>query len=585
MQEALYDALKSVLGGAGPGVNPRMEFYKKFQREMDEHDRDFEKKYDEDLNTTLIFVSFCSCARGRTLSIACAWCLLSDPQSGLFSAVTSAFIIDVQSDLKPDYEQMNNTLLEMLLNATTGPLPAGPPTSIPRWSGPNPVIIQVQCVLYATLFATLLASFVAMLGKQWLNRYRQSEAHGSAADRSRVRERKLDGIETWKFGIVMESLPVILQCALALLGFALSRYLWGVNRSVSSVVAGFTGFAFLFYLLIVTASTFSFDCPFQTPFSPAARFVIGLAVSSWRNFGAGQQLLQPGKLEARSDLPLSMQTVGTELGLEASITALACVAPAAIQFPRSIAPLFIQEVGAEGDRLDARCIARMFVMSTDADVVTSIMGFVPEIVWHSGIKNVPFKRVYSTLMDCFDFSERSPVVIPKLRDVAYLSARAFVHIALQRRCITQYEEHKQDSWKAICATHPILSPTDYGPDSDLRAVLFMVDMTLGYDDEFPWEQVRMTQRHHEWMSHVLLYRAWHEGQLSQVVVDFVESSMSLRPPSDIIITDCLFIIGLTIGVPFHINDTTTRDKRLDSIFPERHSLNPSTQLREGTHAQ
>jgi len=34
-----------------------MEFYNKFQREMEEHDRDFEKKYDEDLNTTLIFVS------------------------------------------------------------------------------------------------------------------------------------------------------------------------------------------------------------------------------------------------------------------------------------------------------------------------------------------------------------------------------------------------------------------------------------------------------------------------------------------------------------------------------------------------
>ena len=28
-----------------------------FQREMDEHDRGFEKQYDEDLNTTLIFVS------------------------------------------------------------------------------------------------------------------------------------------------------------------------------------------------------------------------------------------------------------------------------------------------------------------------------------------------------------------------------------------------------------------------------------------------------------------------------------------------------------------------------------------------
>jgi len=464
---------------------------------------------------------------------------------------------------------MNNRLLEMLLNATTGNLPVNSVAAVPRWSGPEPAIVQVQCIFYATLCATLLASFLAMLGKQWLNRYRQNETHGSAVDRSRVRERKLNGIETWKFHVVMESLPVILQCALILLGFALSRYLWEVNRSASSVVMGFTSFGLLFYLLITTASIMSFDCPFQTPLSLVIRFMIGLAAPYWRNlrrtFGPKRQP-SPRTLRARRDLPLSMNAVGRGHELEASITALACMAPAAIQFPWSTTPLFIQETGSEGGRLDARCITRMFIMSTDTDAVTSIMDFIPEIVWHGGIKAVPLDRIYGILMDCFDFSGPSPVVIPKLRDIAYLSARAFVHIELQRRCITRYEEHKQDGWKALCAEHPPLSPTDYGADSDLEAVLFMVDMTLGYGDGFPWEQIEMTPSHHAWMSHAFIYRAWHEGEVSEVVMDFVEDSMSLRPPSDIVITDCLFIIGLMIGVPFHVSDITVRDKRLDLFF-------------------
>jgi len=323
-------------------------------------------------------------------------------ESGLFSAVTSVFIIDVQSELKPDYEEMNNRLLEMILNATTGTFPADSVPSVPRWSGPDVAVVKVQCILYATLSATLLASFLAMLGKQWLNRYRQSETHGSAVDRSRVRERKLDGIETWKFHIVMESLPLILQCALVLLGFALSRYLWEVSRSVSSVLIGFTTFGFLFYLLITTASIFSFDCPFQTPFSLLTRFLISLATPYWRNlrqtFGPKQQPPQPRTLGARRDLPLSMNSVGKGHALEANITALACMAPSAIHFPWSVTPLFIQEVEAEGDRLDARCISRTFVMSTDVDLVTSIMDFIPEIIWHGGIKNVPLKRVYDILM-------------------------------------------------------------------------------------------------------------------------------------------------------------------------------------------
>jgi hypothetical protein len=57
LEEALREALKSVLSKAGPGVNPRARFHNKFQREVEEHDQDLEKKYDEDLNTTLIFVS------------------------------------------------------------------------------------------------------------------------------------------------------------------------------------------------------------------------------------------------------------------------------------------------------------------------------------------------------------------------------------------------------------------------------------------------------------------------------------------------------------------------------------------------
>jgi len=164
--------------------------------------------------------------------------------------VTSAFIIDIQSELKPDYQQMNNVLLEMLLNATTGTLPAGPATLVPRWPGPDPVIVQIQCIFYATLSATLLVAFLAMLGKQWLNRYRQNETRGSTADKNKLRERKLTGIETWKFHVVVESLPLILQCAMVLLGFALSRYLWEVNHSVSSVVIGFTSFGFLFTCMI-----------------------------------------------------------------------------------------------------------------------------------------------------------------------------------------------------------------------------------------------------------------------------------------------------------------------------------------------
>ena len=486
-------------------------------------------------------------------------------QAGLFSAVASAFIIDIQSELSPDYEQANNLLLEMLLNATTGTLPPDSVASIPRWSGPDPVIVQVQCILYATLFATLLAAFIAMLGKQWLSRYKENETRGSAADRSRLRERKLAGIKTWKFHLVMETLPLILQCALVLLGFALSQYLWRVNSSVSSVVIAFTGFIFLFYSVVVMASVFSFDCPFQTPLSLFLRFVVKLATPYLRNlrqtFGPTQKPHQPEMQQTQIDPLLLVTTVGRGHDLQGSIATLASMTPN--ELPQPVTPLLAQEKDLEGDRLDSRCINRLFEMSTDVDVIVSNLDFIPEIIWHTGIKDVPRKRIHNILMDCFDFSSADPVVLPKSRDVAYLSAKALVHIELQRRCITPYEEHNQRSWRDLCANHHPLSSTPHRSDPDLEAVLFMVDMTLGYGDVFSWEESEMTPPHRAWMSHVFLYQAWHEEQVREVVSDFVEGSLSLESPSSTVVTDCFIIIGIMVGIPFHVNDITVKDKRSD----------------------
>ena len=126
-------------------------------------------------------------------------------------------------------------------------------------------MVQVQAILFASLTASLFSAFLAMLGKQWLNRYDSSDMRGSAIERSQNRQRKMDGIVAWYFDHVMESLPLMLQAALLLLGCALSRYLWGTNIIIASVVIGVTSFGIIFYLFIVIAGTVSEDCPYQTP--------------------------------------------------------------------------------------------------------------------------------------------------------------------------------------------------------------------------------------------------------------------------------------------------------------------------------
>jgi hypothetical protein len=191
----------------------------------------------------------------------------------LFSAVASAFIIDVQSELEPDYEKMNYALLKIIASSALGNIPTGADITLPVWNGPDGTIVHVQTILYSSLSASLLAALVAMLGKQWLNRYASVEL-GSIIERGRSRKHKMDGIITWKFDLVMECPPLMLQTALLLLGYALSNYLYVTNKVVASVVIGFTAFGFLFYLLIISAATLSYNCPFQTPLSRLFRFLV-----------------------------------------------------------------------------------------------------------------------------------------------------------------------------------------------------------------------------------------------------------------------------------------------------------------------
>ena len=179
--------------------------------------------------------------------------------------MTSAFIIQVQPQLQSDPNEETAALLRVLIykidNTTFGD--NVPP--IPQWTGPPHTIVQVQAILYASLATSLFSAFLAMLGKQWLNRYASIDMRGSAIERCQNRQRKLDGIVTWYFDTVMESLPLMLQFARLLLGCALSRYLWEIDTTVASVVIGVTAFGVASYAFFIVAGTVSVSCPYQTP--------------------------------------------------------------------------------------------------------------------------------------------------------------------------------------------------------------------------------------------------------------------------------------------------------------------------------
>ena len=184
--------------------------------------------------------------------------------------MASAFIIVVHSEFQPDLNQETTALLRIIIHTLNNTAFGDQVPAVPQWTGPPRRVVQVQAILFASLSASLLSALLAMLGKQWLNRCTPVDTRGTIIQRSQHRQRKFDGIRNWYFDYVMEALPLMLQAALLLLSCALSRYLWEIDTTVTSVVLGFTGFGLLFYVFIVIAGAVSENCPYQTP---AANFL------------------------------------------------------------------------------------------------------------------------------------------------------------------------------------------------------------------------------------------------------------------------------------------------------------------------
>ncbi|KIJ53011.1 hypothetical protein M422DRAFT_94270, partial [Sphaerobolus stellatus SS14] len=119
-------------------------FWIEYERIGKQSDQAFLQRYNGDLDVQLIF-------------------------AGLFSAVSSAFIIQMQSNLQPDASKLTNSLLTLLVEGTLNKTTIKTPVILPSSAGftPGPLIIAEQALGYISLSLSLLAAFGAVLGKQW----------------------------------------------------------------------------------------------------------------------------------------------------------------------------------------------------------------------------------------------------------------------------------------------------------------------------------------------------------------------------------------------------------------------------------
>jgi len=444
-------------------------------------------------------------------------------------------------------------------------------------------------MLYASLAASLFSAFLAMLGKQWLNRYALTDMRGTAVERSQDRQRKLGGIIAWYFDHVMESLPVMLQVALLLLGCALSLYLWDINVTIACVVIGVTVLGVIFYIFFVIAGTASPSCPYQTPWAHILRHtyycilptILHLLHSAFRDLVHKSRCLIPSSGDKcckwrdwkRTIFVFSKYILRLPLSLARNVYQLTRAMPRAfIALARKVHGWIRSARSAQAHGLDQRaavldsqCISWILQTSLEKDVrlptlkflvtTPTLVDFTPDLL----------SDCFDILIDCVKVNKQDTVAVQGMEELGGVSSTC-LFLVCSHLSIT---DPMTSVLSGIRQRYRRVFPLDL--DFSGLHTLRMTHDVIYSDQEVKtpigWGDYKPANVEHVAVARAISKLSWSEyrrrglGQVPPSCLSFALHHISqdpLPPPS--IIADCLLIIAIDLGC----------DVQENVIFAERY---------------
>ena len=488
----------------------------------------------------------------------------------MFSAITSAFIVQIIPAIQPNPIDLTNVLLLRILQQNTsfgGTDPLAPVSIIPIG------IVRAQSILFASLSVTLFVAFIAVLGKQWILYYTRATTWGNIVDRGKERQVKLAGLQKWGLHLIMESLPVMLQFALLLFGIALGVYLWDVDVAVAEVVLVVTSVGLAVYICITVAATAWRDCPFQTPLSVLLRGALPWAKKSiplariWLRRKAIALLPRIEQLEGHGRLmsPLwcmfktsTGRTAAPTPPNEDTINNDYQMTLSNPTFWRPD-PLFTSLIPKD---IAASAGFWLLENSTDYSAATAVAAIFSEFQWPSHYRSTTaLIRLRDTYVECF----RAPEFKKSTRLKALQSAAAY-YVLYHTQLIWSTSKNLEVEAEKL--------PPDLPPD----LLLHQHGDEWNGDDVFEYllhiEERSEPVTSARFLSYIAPY--WFCGDSDSAIrfrpsrlqtlsdlIDVLEESRALGPAT---VTDCILCAGAAMDFPLHPEDLIRIDKRYVPLF-------------------
>jgi hypothetical protein len=394
-------------------------------------------------------------------------------------------------------------------------------------------VVVAQSLLYFSLFATLLAALLAVLGKQWLLHYNSVGERGTIAERGAERQRKFDGMCRWRFNLVMQAFPLLLQFSLLLFATALSIYLWTIHHTIAAIALTLTGLGSLLYAVMVISAVLSPDSPFQTSLSFLLKTVL-------EQFSVPEHWYQ-SFLNHWTHLALPLRQMQAVL-LQCWSTcsgAVTRIAPLLPVFHTSelleAVPIFAPP---DPPSTEVTAVVWMLETSTDPGLAETAAEVIPELQWPL---NLDFRSALKRLDDTFGSCiERQWHVRTGMTNRATICIRAFWVLDM----VTQEGQRTPDLW-----TYQFASVEN--SSEDLSSIEFWVRRP--FDPTYSVEPVTM------WSLPLIAANSLPEKELETFLENFDLISSGSKIDDKLVYADFLFCV-ISFFRPTTARDCSVRDK-------------------------
>jgi WD40 repeat protein len=203
-------------------------------------------------------------------------------QAGLFSAILTAFIIELYKTLQDDSAANSATLLRrismQLANENVADVPL-PPTDF----HPSGVAQAVNVLWFSSLILSLFAALFGIFVKQWLNTYGNWNDIADPRKAVLVRDAYRRGLTSWRVPNILATLPLLLQLALLFFVAGLLTYLWTIDNVVAGALSVLVVTGVVVAVVAIVLPVYFESCSYKSPLGLLLVRVLKSNFASWRD--------------------------------------------------------------------------------------------------------------------------------------------------------------------------------------------------------------------------------------------------------------------------------------------------------------